>query len=874
MANNLTGAFDAVVEVRLAPLNALAASVHQRGAWKGVSPTFPHSFAVRIGDDPGVWAAAVKYAQWTADISAASTNDTAAGLQRIRRVPMGAWHAYELVQAEYRRLGRFHIGPGTIRGTAQVQVSTPRISFVPGATSKASAHVVIRANYIPDPDTDPLPAPIHGEVVATYELEVKTLGDVNVLDVSVTNDNNLIQFLPAAGTSLTNADAAVIASQIRRLLRSAFEPTNHELPDNFLFTTFKALGSGSLQVVALPLMLSGNPQPPGSAVNALSNVFVNPYAHFAVAVSKAYAESQLQPLKDELAAFQTSVELRIGPIDVATYVITISSVALSWHTGSIQLLLHGTAVTQSIFFPNYQFDVSQTLTLSLNVGTQTIIIAAAGDPSITGDLPGPAVQQAREIVMSVRDDALAGAQSAINQALTGNLNLSGALQSFNPSNQASFSSIDVTPDGVILQGTITTGGRLEAVAEFTANATGDAFTALKSWIPAGTIDRFVWSWVTGPKWFPWAQQTHNVAEEHRFVFEKPDDLPADTHVCLLIEGSQVMSGAGLAPVVGGETCKVDSIDLTWVMPSNWVRVMTPIWTPDPPWELPLEEAITGHVDLLAHGRRTSGPGANAIVHFAGDKWSESLPALAEAIQQQAHAKRDAPIALFLVLADKAFGERRSVFERELEPLQRGFSGRLWLTEDYEHGWSRTFGLKRGPATFLMNGNGEFVWHHSGAVDSKLLAVALDRHLVSGGTLRTRPIRLNVKPGDLAPDALITHADGARLALRKLRGRRLILNFWKSWSTPCLKQLERLQRLREETAADRATIYAICDGGSAADVELVRRERDLTLTLVPDQERTVSQRYGIACWPTTVYIRGDGLVEQIEHGAASHRAPPR
>ncbi len=874
MANNLTGAFDAVVEVRLAPLNAILASVHQRGAWKNVSPTFPHSLAIRIGDAPGEWAAAATYAQWTADISAASTDDSAAGLQRIPRIPMGAWHAYELVRAEYRRMTRLPIGPGTIRGTAQVQVSTPRISFAPGVASNVSAHVIVRANYIPDPDTGPLPAPIHGEVVATYEFEVKTLGDVKVLEVNVTNDNNLIQFFPAAGTGLTNADAAVIGSQIRRLLRTAFEPTNHELPANFPFAKFKVLGSGSTQVVALPLMLSGNPLPPGSAVNALSNVFVNPYTHFAVAVNREYAESQLQPLKDQLAAFQTTVELRIGPIDVATYVISISSVALSWHTGSIQLLLHGTAVTQSIFFPNYQFDVSQTLTLSLNAGTQTIVIAAAGDPSITGDLPGPAVQQAREIVMSVRDDALAGAQSAINQALTGNLNLNGALQSFNPSNQALFSSIDVTTDGVILQGTISTGGRLEAVAEFTANATGDAFTALKSWIPAGTIDRFVWSWVTGPPWFPWAQQTHTIADEHRFVFEKPDDLPADTHVCLQVEGSQVMSGTGLAPVVGGETCKVDSIDLTWVMPSNWVRVMTPLWGPDPPWELPLEDAITGYVDVLANGRRTSEPGANAIVHFAGARWSESLPALAEAIQQQAHSKRDAPIALFLVLPDKSFGERRSVFERELAPLQRGFSGRLWLTQDYEHGWSRTFGLKHGPATFLMNGKGELVWHDSGEVDAKPLAAALDRHLVSGGALRTRPIRLNVKLGDLAPDALITHADGARIALRKLRGRRLILNFWKSWSTPCLKQLKRLQRLREETAADRATIYAICDGGSAADVERARREHDLTLTLVPDQERTISQRYGIGCWPTTVYIRGDGLVERIEHAAASHRAPPR
>ena len=46
-----------------------------------------------------------------------------------------------------------------------------------------------------------------------------------------------------------------------------------------------------------------------------------------------------------------------------------------------------------------------------------------------------------------------------------------------------------------------------------------------------------------------------------------------------------------------------------------------------------------------------------------------------------------------------------------------------------------------------------------------------------------------------------------LALDRLRGQQVLLNFWQSWSAPCLRELRRLQRLHEESSKHGLVIMA-------------------------------------------------------------------
>ena len=64
MANNLTGEFDAVVQVSVKTVNSILAHLHRKGGSKDASPSFPHSFAVRVSDTPNIWAIFSEAAKW------------------------------------------------------------------------------------------------------------------------------------------------------------------------------------------------------------------------------------------------------------------------------------------------------------------------------------------------------------------------------------------------------------------------------------------------------------------------------------------------------------------------------------------------------------------------------------------------------------------------------------------------------------------------------------------------------------------------------------------------------------------------------------------------------------------------------------------
>ena len=85
MSNNLTGDYDAVVEVRVKAINGVLATLHQNGLSKDASPTFMHRFATRVGDLGGIFSAEIFQAlQWMAQ-SGVTSPGGGAGRNPFRR---------------------------------------------------------------------------------------------------------------------------------------------------------------------------------------------------------------------------------------------------------------------------------------------------------------------------------------------------------------------------------------------------------------------------------------------------------------------------------------------------------------------------------------------------------------------------------------------------------------------------------------------------------------------------------------------------------------------------------------------------------------------------------------------------------------------
>src|SRR5262249_47013343 len=91
--------------------------------------------------------------------------------------------------------------------------------------------------------------------------------------------------------------------------------------------------------------------------------------------------------------------------------------------------------------------------------------------------------------------------------------------------------------------------------------------------------------------------------------------------------------------------------------------------------------------------------------------------------------------------------------------------------------------------------------------------------------------------------------------------------WQGWSAPCIRELRRLQRLHEAGDQPGLAILAVNGGEERTLLAEVRRQHKLSFTLIHDPGQRIARLYGVQCWPTTLAINPDGIVDRIQFGAA-------
>jgi peroxiredoxin len=933
MANNLTGDYETVLQVSVRQINGLLATLHQNGGQPGKSPSFPHQ-AVRMAVgglpkvlDPHI----VRFSNWLGHAAqslrasgpaADFASPLEIGAHYAEKAPPGAvakfnQDLHDLVTA------RDEVMPsGSVRGLADVQISTPAISL---QDSEVVVHAYIRAHYYPEGTTPPLPEPIHGEVRIRYAIEPKTVNGKKVMEVAIPSDNNKIQFFPAPGSGVSQADADnAIAVHIRAAIRERFKATPVELPGDFKFFEFKglgsfgnlhdphwvdALGSGAEQALALPMQLTDNPA--AADLTSVANLFLGTgpsQSDFAIAVGKEHVLAKFQPTLDALRQIHRDFVIEIPIGTNPTYHLSVTSVDLQFNVGSIDLIIHAKAVTGADPFPSFNnIVIIQRITLML-IGTSVIVQAFDSDLTITG-LPSEVlgfdvIGRAKNALIAERDKALPAAKAALTDAFQKTSDqLNDAMKSFDDSASARYLTIEVNPDGILLRGNIDTKMRnVSVLAHPGETDNGKSFTALEAWIPGGRIDRYRWWWCedivnttpSGVMWtWPFDCDAHGPFDvPHSFIFSKPaalQDRPLwSSGICFAIEGTQVMpDGKTQSIVEQWGTCKPRSREPVVVLDPRLYALYENLGWPEPPApDGVLQEAIGGHVNIqAAQAMPAGGPGANTLVYFAGSQAARPLETLDRALTRI--RRRDFALTFSIVMPMGTFaGRRREVEERLGLTRESGQQNRpqgreellsvpLVITEDSVLGWTRAFGVRETPAVYLVNARGEFVWKQNGILDAAKLAPALDQYLLPSRHHPPRPLRLAVQPGEPALDATFADDRGQILALRRLLGKCVMLLFWQSWSLPCVKEMRRLQQLQNAGGEHPPLIVAVNGGEGRDAIAEFRRQYQPTIMLVPDPDQRIAELYGVACWPTTVSINPDGIVDRVQFGVSHlHRGASR
>jgi peroxiredoxin len=129
-------------------------------------------------------------------------------------------------------------------------------------------------------------------------------------------------------------------------------------------------------------------------------------------------------------------------------------------------------------------------------------------------------------------------------------------------------------------------------------------------------------------------------------------------------------------------------------------------------------------------------------------------------------------------------------------------------------------------------------------------------------------------GQPAPGFTLTLLDGGTLRLADLRGSAVALNFWAAWCAPCKSELPRFQAIAADASRSGESI-AIVGVGIKNDYDANARAlvADLGLTFPIGRDTAgddpikgpIETAYGIANYPTTVFIRPDGAIAAIHIG---------
>jgi len=879
MANDLTGDFDVVAEFTLDAANRVLAAMHR-------GKRFPHSLTLRIRDThkPFSLHDRVLTAVSVVDrLGEAAANPALAARQSS--VTAGLLHPSNPLFSELDATANAPRKPTSeepglgdytgLEGIAQLQVSTPKITIPDQSGTRLTVHMRTMARWVADPGTAAMPELLRGEIRITAGVSQVASQAGKIVEVNLNPKNIDVSYIDSwhsifgiskvkfGGSSLTADDVKKISQVIRNAIATSFQPSNAVLPPSVQSMQFKGL-AGNPAGIAVLLNLTGGPGNPGS----LGNVFLSPGDGFAYAASGDF----LLGVFDSLTAQLNSLQINFTST-LADYTGTVSSVKVELQEGQFLLTLDGDAVTESIIAPNFSFTVTQAFTLSLcdaaggmSGPIRTAQLALAGDISFVPHRGGIAraiidafTSQILDNLRQVRDDSVAAMQPSVRAMLSADRNLGGFLKSLmnpsiRPANGAPleeldpdlrYTSFEIHAAGIVLHGSLDVPASPGAHAEFAILP--DAYNALNSWIPGGTIQSFTWS-VSG---YP-PYSNSNV-----FMYgDPPAGAFSGVSICLTVQGTRVSTSGPAAEIpVSATTCRHMSFPVSR-------RAHTfGLGFSNGGGRLPLialtRAAASGGLDVVGHASpwaASDAPvaGSNWVVHFPDEKSFARLEELPSALRQSGRA--DAPAAVLAVLAPDQL--------RRAKPVAS-----LLLSDDADRAWEKYLGIGRRPGTAIIAASGEIVWRHEGDLPIATLVEALRKHLHASGPFIPRLLQSPVRIGEFPPNFVFVYASGREMTLRKLVGRPVVLFFWSDSSKASVDALRELsQTIARDAKGHGPVLLAINSGAPPEEAHAPAGHAAASAILVPDPGQEITLAYGINIWPAMFILDALGVVRDIRYGA--------
>ncbi len=122
-----------------------------------------------------------------------------------------------------------------------------------------------------------------------------------------------------------------------------------------------------------------------------------------------------------------------------------------------------------------------------------------------------------------------------------------------------------------------------------------------------------------------------------------------------------------------------------------------------------------------------------------------------------------------------------------------------------------------------------------------------------------------QPHEPAPDFALETLAGTVLRLSDLRGRKIILNFWASWCTPCRVEMPDFERVHQEYG-DRLAILGINIREDRQTIERFLSSVTVSYPILLDPHGAVVRAYRVLAQPATYWLDEQGRIVERKFGA--------
>jgi thiol-disulfide isomerase/thioredoxin len=113
-------------------------------------------------------------------------------------------------------------------------------------------------------------------------------------------------------------------------------------------------------------------------------------------------------------------------------------------------------------------------------------------------------------------------------------------------------------------------------------------------------------------------------------------------------------------------------------------------------------------------------------------------------------------------------------------------------------------------------------------------------------------------GDVPPSYLGKDGDGNKLYLEDHKGKIVVISFWASWCTPCLKELPILESIQNKVGTDKIKVIAINFKEGRKKYRFIKKKlSSLNLTLTHDKRGSIGKKFGVESIPNLFIIGKNG-----------------